>query len=484
MKKTILSSSLLAVFYCFGTMVSVAQEYKQYDLNSYYTPDIKRNSLDFDVSLSGYSNSAKYFYDPIDIFYGLQNLNTQNKTLSGNYSINYLGYKNTRSLIKTVYLSNSFDGNTSKSNREIPNSYQQTQKENNLGVSASTNYKFYNPNRQYLNLAFDGSFTNYNNKNLILVQEDTSSFRKDFKQTAMLHVALGIGTGRIENVTDARHAIYMLDALSKNNVLSKKLSDAEIFKLAQLISTVKNKRFFDSRLRLINEISQVDSFFTSNQLLNVTDARYFSNLYDMWLYGDVFQRQAGRTLDFNLESIFDRENTKFAQFKSVDTKQNINGMKYALSANYRYEKPLSQQWQLSAGSKLTALYYKQFYTDTYTETVHSNRANTYATYDFNCTLGYYPNTRTNFFVSAYDYGLYRFKFEGKSDEPITFIGDNYLENQAKFTTGVRYYISPQFSINGSIDWTRYNYFQYSGIDTDKQISSSLSFNVSCAYSLF
>jgi hypothetical protein len=73
---------------------------------------------------------------------------------------------------------------------------------------------------------------------------------------------LGIGYGRIENVQDARQAIYIANALSKNGVLTRNLSNSEMFELSQIISTVKNKRFLDSRLRLIEEITTVTSSIT------------------------------------------------------------------------------------------------------------------------------------------------------------------------------------------------------------------------------
>ena len=92
---------------------------------------------------------------------------------------------------------------------------------------------------------------------------------------------LGLGFGRIEDVTDARQAIYMLEALHKNGVLSRQLSNEEVVALAQKISSEKNKRFFDSRLHKIDEISAVDSFFVASKALSKNDASYFTALYDM-----------------------------------------------------------------------------------------------------------------------------------------------------------------------------------------------------------
>ena len=78
--------------------------------------------------------------------------------------------------------------------------------------------------------------------------------------------SIGWGIGRIENVTDARQAIYILEDFKKNGILSRDLTKDELFEFAQLISTVKNKRFLDSRLHRIDEITTMFNIVTGKQI--------------------------------------------------------------------------------------------------------------------------------------------------------------------------------------------------------------------------
>lgn len=96
---------------------------------------------------------------------------------------------------------------------------------------------------------------------------------------------------------DARQAIYILEEFKKNNVLKREMDKEEIFEFAQIISTVKNKRFLDSRLHRIDEISTLDNYLKNKGVLSNVDAPYFTSLYDMWDYGALYNRSSGCELD-------------------------------------------------------------------------------------------------------------------------------------------------------------------------------------------
>ena len=53
------------------------------------------------------------------------------------------------------------------------------------------------------------------------------------------NIPMSVGKGRIEQVEDARQAIYILENLDKQGVLNRKLTTEEIHAFAQTISTVK-----------------------------------------------------------------------------------------------------------------------------------------------------------------------------------------------------------------------------------------------------
>ncbi|MBV5342795.1 hypothetical protein JZU68_03975, partial [bacterium] len=70
-----------------------------------------------------------------------------------------------------------------------------------------------------------------------------------------IFVEIGSGSGRIENVSDAQHALFLINDLSKKSILNRDLSNNEINELSKTMTKIKNKRFLDSRLKLIDEIN-------------------------------------------------------------------------------------------------------------------------------------------------------------------------------------------------------------------------------------
>ena len=220
--------------------------------------------------------------------------------------------------------------------------------------------------------------------------EDTNEKQKVFSFN--ISPQTGVGYGRIENVQDARQAVYIANALSKKKVLNRKLSDDELFELSQIISTVKNKRFLDARLHLLEEITTIDAFFENNNLLEDNGAAYFTTLYDMWQYGDLFSRKSGYEMSFLLLPYYSYQNEKYTpEIRDMILHSNQNTM----ILNFSYEKPFKSNWQhslyadVSGGIGSSSVQNKQTDNDYKNDTKNKIISAT-----ANYSLGYYPNTRT------------------------------------------------------------------------------------------
>lgn len=133
-------------------------------------------------------------------------------------------------------------------------------------ASYSNSSRFYTSNQVFFETGGSAS----------LAFGESKSVNKTGSTSVKASIPLRVGKGRIEQVEDARQAIYILDNLAKRGVLNRRLSNDEIYTFSQIISTVKNKRFFDSRLRMIDEITTVDSFLVKNNLLATAGAPYFT----------------------------------------------------------------------------------------------------------------------------------------------------------------------------------------------------------------
>jgi hypothetical protein len=226
------------------------------------------------------------------------------------------------------------------------------------GLYISGLHRIYNQKQNFIevngsmslyNLGNSGKDKSYSSGNITTSQETTE---KNFQNT--IQGSFLIGKGRIEQVQDARMALYLLDDLFLLNREKRSLSDEDVNDLAQLITRLKYKRFFDSRLRNIAEITAIDSFMQKKGIVNTADAVYFTSLNDNWAYANNPVRYSGHRLFAGLEASFDYTHHDVTLQKIIPdyitnenkTKQKTVGLFMVLG--YTCEKPVSLKWQNSA----------------------------------------------------------------------------------------------------------------------------------------
>jgi len=475
--------SLCLCFLCttFSFRLS-AQEYNNFDLNKYYTPDIVRNALDLDFNSSGRSTSTNSKYD---------NQTVPNESFSSNIggTINssFSTYKNTRKRISSLTLNGSFSGSYSS----YWETTELTNKRNNNASGLGVNYsdKFYNKSTLFLSAGIIARLNPTNNKQQLQSDPNPRETNEKINQY-YFNPSIGIGIGRIEQVQDARQSIYMLDDLSKKGILSRQLTNNEVFSLAQQMSTIKNKRFLDSRLRLIEEVTAIDAFFVSNGLLDKSDAAYFTTLYDNWLYGAAFERKSGQTFEFQINggiiNNYNKTETNFTVQDSVYwTKYNSNLGHGGLALLYTLEKPFRLNWQHSANASLSATIEPIEHTNS--NSINNTKSitsynNSQISLSGKYILGYYPNSRTNLQLGIS-------QFFGR--QIIKNTTDNLAGNQTKdlnATTQINfstyYYLSPQLRISGAVSAYK-NYHKSNYADSSLKANNfHTQFNATLNYAFF
>lgn len=350
---------------------SFAQSYDNYPLKDYYTPDIQRRSLEFDIT--GNFKAEKDDKHLLNLF----------------QESRFHSLINTRKKISNLFISFSFREKNAKGMEDY-NKYQ--------SFSAYTGIDY--DEKRYVTPKFffqyaGGIAGTANPIKETRIEHDAEKgyIDMDYKIKTYSfrgYAKLGAGIGRIENITDARQALYILDALSKNGRLKKQLSNDEVFTFSQLISSVKNKRFLDARLHRMDEITQVDSFLVAGNYLEKNDAAYFTTLYDLWLYGDLFERKSGQEY-----SVYSSYRHQYSYGKT--SKNGIENNPYRSPHNdfstgviYNFEKPIRLSWQHSFNTSLN--YY-------YTNGFEGKTINNSIDLPIKYSLGYYPNTRTHFQLS-------------------------------------------------------------------------------------
>ena len=386
------------------SQLSAQNDYNGFDLSKYYTPDIKRNSLEFQFNMNG---SATNYRDTTTA----SSFNLQGTQL------NFSNLLNTRKKISTF----------------------QTGINVGLGYSKFTDKNFSFSNSDYVRwfnkLYYSGkhffiynatvNYYGYYSKITKTQIPDISTYKSS---EVNISPEIGWGIGRIERVEDARQAIYILEEFMKNNVLNREMDKEEIFEFAQLISNVKNKRFLDSRLHRIDEISTLDNYLKNKGVLSNVDAPYFTSLYDMWDYGALYSRSSGLELTFKVSPAYycksNTNNNFYNQIKEYGVKSSVS---------FNYSKPVKLNWQhdFSANANFGI----------FDITQGENDAKLYYVpgAELSYKLNYYPTTRT----SMYGETRYNVNYQQSRDETT-----NYLSQQFLLGAGAHYYVSQNVRLSG------------------------------------
>ena len=483
MKKTFIFGFILCSFIALWANDISAQEYK-YDLNKYYTPDIVRNSLDLNFNSGGsLDRSARKSLDSQIVGDTIIYSN-----LSGELHAQFSSYISTRKSESLLQLNLDVSGSLRKSdfptiyNASYPDTFSSSSSE---GIHIDYGKKMYGANKKFFSFGLSSTLnpsTNYLKETITssTTEKTTNYFRTDITPF------IGIGIGRIESVKDARQAIYILEDLSKRGVLTRHLSDDEIFKFSQIISQVKNKRFLDSRLHKIDEISTVDSFVVKNNLLTKSDASYFTTLYDNWENGANFERTSGQSFEVRLSPDVNWNNRKIESKISnpgSDTWEKQNNMDFgaSLAFNYNYAKQINLNWEKTAYLSLsgsTTREQQRFSTESNQESLYKGNLRN-ITLNGNYRIGYYPSTRTNLSV-----GISQNFYKNFYDEVTNTGWSDSFNSVTTLGFSAVYYVSPQLSLSGntSINNNYSNYRNSSYKFNDNHLSAG--FSVALKYSFF
>jgi hypothetical protein len=162
---------------------------------------------------------------------------------------------------------------------------------------------------------------------------------KNSHQLYRVRFVLGIGKGRLENITDMQNAIWLTKALQEEGRLSKILTAEELNGLGRAVTLANNTRILDARKRTQYVLHTVDNYLQTNHLISQTDINYFSNLNDILFYAFNNIRFSGTekfirltpgietTLLDNSNSSNEYKNEKRPVYKSVFLTVGINRYK-------------------------------------------------------------------------------------------------------------------------------------------------------------
>ena len=306
---------------------------------------------------------------------------------------------------------------------------------------------------------------------------DTLNRDKNSNINVQDNLILGIGKGRVENVQDAQMALYLLQDLSAQNLLSRTPTADEARLLAQLITDINTKRVFDFRRRQIYELTRLDSFFRSSGLAPQTDIRHFTTINDNWALALNPRRLSGASWYLRLQPGVEYKRFATNNFTSIAYSSKIANTFLNLTPVIGYEnyRPISLKWQRNFNVSLayTATRFNQNTEGTYqgNTTKTSNTTNKWnGTINASYGIGYYPNNRTmidgSFAVTGNYYGSRNFDLQ-----PL-------LRFNAQYFISYRTYLRASASV-------RYNYMDlYPGPAFTPPSDFSSEFSVSVSHIIF
>ena len=432
-----------------------------YRLDSYVNPDYKRKELDFlfGTSTRLASQKTKQKTSGTDTYNSDMKYKNFSGDISGQFyqienSIKKQTYTNLYIDIEGDYFNNSSGSNSSN----IKNKH----------FTFNMNYfqegYYYGKDKKFIEFS---PYAYFNHATSINDYENSVS-SKSKSTTANILFKFGIGKGRIEQVEDAYLSMYILSDLMNNGSLDKTLSPDEVNMLAQQITSIKNKRQFDSRVKLIEEISTVDSFLTVNGYINAKTAPYFTSLYDNWMYAGLFERTAGSRISIGVSPDYkwNYDKQQHEPVSNNDYRNYYSETKASAYISYRYEKPVNLYLQHSVYTNIEGEWINKR-----GEEKNTIGPRVYGEYSF----GYYPNTRTHIRSS-----LFSNYFSAHNDD----ISYHVLYNGLRMN--LYYYLSPQLRLNADGGF----YFLYSNNNyklqnqTNTNNSPDFSFNIGLRYSIF
>ena len=429
-------------------------QFENFDLSKYKLPRIKRHQLDLSFHTNGDINT-RYFIGNND-----SNRLTQinRNEFYGDGELDYNYYLNSPEFQTTANVNTSLDYSRINNSGSWVNDEDFTDFNNSLSLSYDTKY-FISENNWFIELSPTASFR-YSKENDFISEGEI--YDTHFNGA----IGIGGGTGRIEQVQDFRHAILILREISKSGS-KRNLTEAEILELSRLISELKNKRFFDARIRKKKDLVAIDSFLVEKGVLNRnSNISYFVGLEDMWEYGALQPRESGKQFSLLVfPGYYLSERKHDHSITNILRTFDLNS-----SLGYYIRKPVSLKWQSDFDFILNYQYFKKLEV----KNISTGAAKHYFRAYSSANLGYYPNTRTYLRLFG-RVELHNWSASYLLDERFSF--------RFYLVSSVNYYISQRLRLGGSMRFG----FDKDGIfneETEDTTNKNFGYSLQLSYAMF
>jgi hypothetical protein len=444
MRKYLLTTTLLIAFFS-----GYCQEKK---LLENYTFRIDRfKALDFNIGAGGQQQNDYDFR------------NNTAGAVSAGFNMRFFSIKSTNRLLQTISPGLGLSGGSTKGNNNFENS---KLKSLNILPSFFMNNKWYSKNGFVeVGTSFSDAFLSSR------TNQSGAPVQNRFYNSNYLNgnVTLGVGKGRLENITDMQNALWLHNILLRDNNLNRKLTEEEIIGLARAITASNNRRILDGRRRIQFVLKNIDGYLQSKDVITKTDINYFSNLNDVVFFANNAARQAGTEKYIRVIPSLVNYSSKDENRVLPTTKNSSNedGAEVVLKIGLQKFKPLSLKQQIDYGIAAKATYGKynsrnDYYTNSSLDYgFNSNDEWKKIGLDYFLSYSMYPNTRT----------VVDIKLQGENGYQSV-NGLNKLYHTAVLAANANYFISYNTLLNVSLG-ANYNQNNFDLRSTNRYNPSNL-----------
>lgn len=350
---TLLIFAILFTSTCYGQV-------SNYDISNYLFPDFQRKTLSINPQL-GFS------------FFNSTQFDNHN---SGSFGFAAVGTSISNSRKRQSNLTYTANSDYDYYSEDTLNSEKTKDFNSRLGIENETRF-FFKPKR-YFEAAGRAAYR-YRDMNVVGEVEN--------RKLTELNVSLipKLGFGRIENISDAWHALTIIEELQKAGCIKKDLTHEEITALADELRRLKNTRNVDFRLENIYEFEQLAKYFIDNGLASAEQYRFFAVLDDAYSFEAFTTREQGQafTIGTDVSLDYSKEHQEPIGTNSIRS--------YALVLGYEKNNAISSDWQFIQSYNLKGGFLAYGLSGTQ-GTSRSNLLELTTHHE----LGYYLNQRTNF----------------------------------------------------------------------------------------
>lgn len=476
-----------------GTMLalfisqSLTAQLHDYDLNSYKTPDYKRLSLQVGFNLSENGTLERYKGDSLNYYD-----NSSFFDAKGNINIFGSNIFNSRAQVKSTsgeLVSHFSSSNTSgdmNTNLEWASSSFNRYLLSRATMKTST-YNFYDTNHEkFWYYSVNGGFTGTTSTKGFENDTTTTAIESGYNDNTLdMGFEIGLGNGRFESIDNVVEAIYILKELSEKGILNREIDESSINELADKITVLEQRRYFDIRLYKREFFEDLTAFMLENDYVQRDSVQLFNAINDFHFLVSDNYRQTGKQLRFVLGPNAKYNKYYYLEESGEDYNSSSLEARANLNLNYEVKSAINLKWQKAWSVDLY-----------YYSSSKANQSNEQDWTDFesryrilrstlNYSYAYYPNTRTQI----------------KSNVYCNLYWNNILEiNDAKYgeTNGsvgldleASYYFSERLRLRGNLNFNGFqsddNKQYYSTnrylVDFNK-INLSHSFKLAMSYYLF